>query len=183
MPKNLSGFEGRSGLRTSRRDLLLVLSAAAPLRATPLEPKEPLRPADRVIIEKAKRTLLLERSGRVIRRYSVALGGEPVGPKRQRGDHRTPEGAYTIDSKLKNSQYHRALHISYPNTEDRKRAREAGRDPGDAIMIHGLPKGQGWIGALHRTTDWTDGCIAVTNEEIDDIWNLVPVGTPVTILP
>jgi len=99
------------------------------------------------------------------------------------GDARTPEGHYTIDSKTAASHYHKGLHVSYPNAEDRKRAAKLGASPGGAIMIHGLPNGKGWVGAGHRLYDWTLGCIAVTDEEIDEIWELVTVGTPVEIRP
>ena len=98
-------------------------------------------------------------------------------------DARTPEGRYVIDSRNAASAYHKALHISYPNSDDRKRAAKLGVAPGGAVMIHGLPNGKGWVGPTHRLYDWTLGCIAVTDQEIDEIWNLVPVGTPVEIRP
>jgi len=111
----------------------------------------------------------------------VALGRGDLAPKEREGDGRTPEGHYIIDSRNGASHYHKALHVSYPNAEDRARAAKLGASPGGAIMIHGLPNGMGWLGAAHRLYDWTLGCIAVTDEEIDEIWNLVPVGTPVEI--
>jgi murein L,D-transpeptidase YafK len=98
-------------------------------------------------------------------------------------DARTPEGRYLIDSRNVASAYHKALHISYPNADDRKRAAKLGVSPGGAVMIHGLPNGKGWLGGAHRLYDWTLGCIAVTDQEIDEIWNLVPTGTPVEIRP
>jgi murein L,D-transpeptidase YafK len=139
--------------------------------------------ADRIVIEKAKRTMVLWSHGRVLRSYQVALGGNPVGPKTQQGDMRTPEGQYAIDTRNAASQYHRALHISYPNAADRAQAKKLGVDPGGDIMIHGLPNGWGWIGKAHLLRDWTAGCIAVTDEEIEEIWRLVPNGTPVEIRP
>ncbi len=139
--------------------------------------------ADRVVVHKKERTLQLLRDKKVIGTYKVALGGEPIGPKTCLGDHRTPEGAYTIDGRNSASKFHRALHVSYPNADDRKRAARAHCSPGGAIMIHGLPNGYGRIGATHRLKDWTDGCIAVTDEEIEEIWKLVPDGTLVEIRP
>lgn len=139
--------------------------------------------ADRIIVEKGKRTLSLYRGEKVLKSYKIALGKNPVGPKQREGDGRTPEGRYVIDFRKADSQFHRALHISYPNAEDRRRARERGVQPGGAIMIHGLPNGRGAIGAAHRLRDWTDGCIAVTNEEIEEIWRAVPNGTTIVIRP
>jgi len=121
--------------------------------------------------------------GKVIRTYKVALGRGGLAPKEREGDARTPEGRYMIDSRNAASSYHKALHISYPNPEDRHRAASLGVAPGGAVMIHGLPNGKGWLGPAHRLDDWTLGCIAVTDQEIDEIWNLVPVGTPVEIRP
>jgi murein L,D-transpeptidase YafK len=113
----------------------------------------------------------------------VALGRGGLAPKQREGDALTPEGRYVIDAKYDHSKYHKALHVSYPNAADRERANRLHVPPGEAIMIHGLPNGKGWVGARHRLFDWTLGCIAVTNEEIDEIWKLVPVGTPVEIRP
>lgn len=138
---------------------------------------------DRVIIEKGERRLTLLRGQEAYRTYSVALGSAPKGPKRFEGDQRTPEGVYAIDFRNANSTYHLALRISYPNEFDRMRALEAGLDPGGQIMIHGLRNGQGWLGQRHLGDDWTDGCIAVTNAEIEEIWSLVDLGTPVEIRP
>lgn len=121
--------------------------------------------------------------GKVIRTYKVALGRGGLAPKEREGDGCTPEGHYTIDAKYLATHYHKALHVSYPNAEDRARTAKLGVSPGGTIMIHGLPNGMGWLGAAHRLYDWTLGCIAVTNEEIDEIWKLVPVGTPLEIRP
>ena len=121
--------------------------------------------------------------GKVIRTYDVSLGRGGLAPKEREGDARTPEGHYVIDSKNEASAYHRALHISYPNAEDRARAAKLGVPPGGAIMIHGLPNGMHWIGSAHRLYDWTLGCVAVTDPEIDEVWSLVSVGTPVEIRP
>jgi murein L,D-transpeptidase YafK len=139
--------------------------------------------ADRVVIEKSQRQLILLRGDKPIRTYPVALGGSPKGPKRFEGDQRTPEGVYKIDFRNDRSNFHRALRISYPSEADRMRALEMGYAPGGQIMIHGLRNGQGWLGSRHLGDDWTDGCIAVTNDEIDEIWSLVDLGTPVEIRP
>ncbi|HXP46482.1 MAG TPA: L,D-transpeptidase family protein [Terriglobales bacterium] len=139
--------------------------------------------ADRIIVHKKDRTLELMRQGKILRSYKVALGGEPVGAKTRQGDHRTPEGIYVIDSRNANSAFHRSLHISYPSATDRDHARKLGVPPGGDIFIHGLPNGMGWVGAAHRAKDWTDGCIAVTDSEIEEIWRLVDNGTTVEILP
>ena len=139
--------------------------------------------ADKIVVLKAARRLQLLHNGKVIRDYKVALGSHPVGPKERVGDKRTPEGEYVIDSKNAHSQYHLSLHISYPNQKDRERARRLGVNPGGDIMIHGLPDAYAWLGAEHARYDWTLGCIAVSNKEIEEIWKLVPAGTPVEIRP
>ncbi len=139
--------------------------------------------ADKIVIVKSARTMTLLSGANVLKTYKVALGTVPVGPKRVEGDHKTPEGNYLIDAKNAHSQFHLSLHISYPSAADQQRARSAGARPGGAIMIHGLAKSFAFLGPLHRQTDWTDGCIAVTNAEIEEIWNLVPVGTRVEIQP
>ncbi len=138
--------------------------------------------ADRILILKSAHTLTLLSNGQAIKTYKVALG-DPKGPKLQAGDKRTPEGTYFIDAKNPQSLFHRALHLSYPNAADRERARKLGVRPGGDIEIHGLPAQYAWMGAAHRTIDWTTGCIAVTNPEIDEIWTYVSVGTPVEIRP
>jgi len=139
--------------------------------------------ADRVVVLKKERTLQLLDHGTVIKTYKVALGGEPAGRKTRRGDHKTPEGLYVLDSRNAHSQFHRAIHISYPNAQDRAEARRQGVSPGGDVFVHGLPNGYGFLGASHRLKDWTDGCIAVTDEEIDEIWKAVPDGTPIEIKP
>lgn len=139
--------------------------------------------ANRIVVVKSTRTMTLFHDDKVLKTYKVALGGVPVGPKRVEGDHKTPEGSYIIDSRNAHSQFHLSLHISYPSAADREHARKLGARPGGAIMIHGLPPAYAYLGALHRKTDWTDGCIAVTDAEIEEIWGLVPVGTRVEIRP
>lgn len=148
-------------------------------------PSQPIgtEKADSILILKKDHVLELLAGGKVIRTYKVALGRGGLAAKQREGDARTPEGHYVIDARNADSHYHRALHVSYPNAEDRSRAAKLGVAPGGAIMIHGLPNGFGSLGASHRLYDWTLGCIAVTDDEIDEIWNLVPVGTPVEIRP
>jgi len=139
--------------------------------------------ADRVVVLKNAHTLTLLNHGKVLKEYKVALGGDPVGPKTRQADHKTPEGTYTLDRRNDHSQFYRSIHISYPNAADRAHAHKLGISPGGDIMLHGLPNHYGWIGSAHRTHDWTDGCIAVTNEEIDEIWRAVADGTPIEIRP
>ncbi len=139
--------------------------------------------ADKVLIEKKARRLTLLNKGQQISTYKVALGRKPLGAKEREGDNRTPEGIYTIDSRNNKSRYHLSLHISYPNPKDIHRAKTLGVSPGGNIMIHGIMNGLGWIGGFHRWLDWTKGCIAVTNPEIDEIARLVPNGTMVEIRP
>jgi murein L,D-transpeptidase YafK len=138
---------------------------------------------DRVVIDKSDRTLKLLAGKEVFRTYFVALGAQPDGPKMQSGDQRTPEGVYSVIARQPRSEFHRGLLISYPNSDDVARAQSMGVDPGGEIMIHGLPSGYDWVGPRHRRKDWTEGCIAVTNQEIDEIWQLVDIGTPVEIRP
>lgn len=172
---------GRPAARTAAGVLVtLGWMLAAPAAQAP-QPPEPR--ADRIVIEKHDRRLTTYRAGAPIKTYRIALGFSPVGHKTREGDGKTPEGVYVIDGRLARSQFHRALHISYPNAADREAARRAGVDPGGAIMIHGLGNGWGWLDAAHRLTDWTAGCIAVTNEEIEELWAAVPDGTPVEIRP
>ena len=139
--------------------------------------------ADRVVVHKKERTLLLLRQGKVIKTYKVALGGVPVGPKERQGDHKTPEGLYILDSRNPHSQFYKSIHISYPSERERSAARQKGVSPGGDVFVHGLPKGYAWVGAAHREKDWTDGCIAVTNQEMDEIWVAVANGTPIEIRP
>ena len=139
--------------------------------------------ATSVLVEKKDRRLTLMRDNKPIKSYAVSLGSNPDGHKRQEGDDRTPEGSYKIDFKNQRSRFHLALRISYPETADRESARQRGVPPGSDIMIHGLRNGLGWLRTLHLKLDWTDGCIAVTNTEIEEIWSLVDVGTVIEIRP
>jgi len=139
--------------------------------------------ADSIVVEKGQHRLSLYRQGTLLRTYLVALGQQPVGDKVRIGDKRTPEGLFHIEARNAQSRYHRALRISYPDAAHRSRARSLGVSAGGDIMIHGLPARQAWVGERHRDFDWTEGCIAVTNQEIDEIFTAVPVGTPILIKP
>ena len=143
----------------------------------------PAQKADSIVIPKKDHSIELFSGGKIIRTYKIALGRGGPAPKQREGDALTPEGHYVIDARNESSHYHKALHVSYPNAQDRERAARLGVSPGGAIMIHGLPNGLDWLGASHRMYDWTLGCVAVTGAEIDEIWQLVPVGTPVEIRP
>ncbi|MEM6637161.1 MAG: L,D-transpeptidase family protein [Pseudomonadota bacterium] len=138
--------------------------------------------ADRILVDKSDRRMVLLRDGEVIAAYRIALGfGADDGPKRVQGDGRTPEGLYEIDWRNPDSRFHLSLHISYPSKADRARAHTMDQAPGGDIMIHGLPNGMEWVDAAHARQDWTEGCIAVTNAEMQEIWRHVPNGTPIEI--
>jgi len=139
--------------------------------------------ADYILIEKSKHRLTLLSHGQVLKSYRISLGRRPVGPKMREGDERTPEGVYRIDYRLRRSAYHLALHISYPNRQDRQKARTLGAPPGGDIMIHGIGSARKKVADLHPLFDWTNGCIAVTDHEIEEIWRLTPNGAVVNIQP
>ena len=155
---------------------VLVVFAARPLFAQSAQ-------ADHVLVLKKEHTLQLLRRGKIIKTYKVALGGNPVGAKTRQGDHKTPEGNYVLNFRNAHSQFYKSIHISYPNAHDREQAQRNRVSAGGDVFVHGLPNGYGSIGAAHRLKDWTDGCIAVTDEEIDEIWKLVADGTPIEIQP
>lgn len=138
---------------------------------------------DLVRVHKSERRLELVSGEAVVRSYPVALGANPVGHKEREGDERTPEGRYVLDWRNPKSAFTRSIHISYPNPEDRAAAKRAGVEPGGMIMIHGQTKGLGWWSWLMQLYDWTDGCIAVTDEEMAEIWQMVEDGTPIEINP
>jgi murein L,D-transpeptidase YafK len=137
--------------------------------------------ADKVVVLKAERKLLLMKGDEVLKTYSVSLGGNPVGPKVRQGDSKTPEGKYVLDRHNSLSHYHRSIHISYPNAEDVARARKLGVSPGGDVFVHGQP--HEFSGTSQELGDWTDGCVAVTNAEMDEIWRAVPDGTLIEIRP
>lgn len=137
--------------------------------------------ANRIVIRKADHRLALYQGDKMLREYPVSLGRGGMEAKRQEGDRRTPEGQYRITSRNARSGYHRALRLNYPNAADIKAARKLGASAGSDIMIHGTRTGFGWLGTLHRLVDWTQGCVALTNEEIEEVWRVVPDGTLVVI--
>jgi murein L,D-transpeptidase YafK len=160
-------------------NIVLLLSAVATAQTTSTLTLY----ADHVLVLKKQRTLQLLHQGKVIKTYKIALGGDPIGPKTRQGDHKTPEGIYVLDSRNAHSHFYKSIHISYPNAQNRAAARKNGISPGGDIFVHGLPNGYGAIGAAHRLHDWTDGCIAVTDDEMDEIWRMVRDGTPIEIQP
>ena len=167
-------------------------AVAGSFRATPARAMSPYESAmskpkqydaDSIVLDKSDRTLTMYSHGVQVKQYEVALGKNPVGAKLRRGDGRTPEGLYYIEGRNPGSKYHLALRISYPNNTDRVRASRYGATPGGDIMIHGLPPAFATVGALHRQQDWTEGCVAVTNAEIEEIWRAVPNGARILIKP
>jgi len=178
---------GRVALMRSRfcnaiAPALLVVLASFCVRSA-LAAQEPLPKADRILVLKSERKLLLLRDGAVLRSYPIALGPHPLGPKRASGDGKTPEGVYVIDGRHPHSPYHMALHISYPDAADRARSSAAHTDPGDAIFIHGLPAWYGPNDPDRFYKDWTEGCISVGNTAIEAISAAVDDGTPIEIRP
>lgn len=161
--------------------LVVVIAAAIYAMFPPGAPPTAL--ADKVVVLKHEHQMILMRNGTALKTYKVSVGRSPIGPKTRSGDHRTPEGTYALDWRNPKSKFHLSLHISYPNARDIENARREGVQAGGDIMIHGIQNGLGWIGRFHRFVDWTDGCIAVTNAEMDQIWRSVPDGTLIEIRP
>ncbi len=162
--------------------VLVILTACSPkTQDTP----EKLPPIDNILVKKAERKLFLRHGNDIVRSYHIALGGRPEGHKTREGDNKTPEGRYKISGRNPGSLYHRSLRISYPDANDRAQAKALGVSPGGDIMIHGYPNRSSdfLFYFVHKFSDWTQGCIAVTNDEIEEIWRLVPDGTPITIEP
>ncbi len=159
---------------------LLVLLFTPNLAA---QDPQPAQKADFVLVKKSKSRLYLMSDGKIIKDFHVVFGENPVGHKQQEGDKRTPEGRYTLDFKKSDSAYYKAIRISYPDKKDVQRAKERGQKPGGHIMIHGQKNGRGWLAPFSRFFNWTDGCIAVTDAEIEEIWSAVDAGTPIEIHP
>lgn len=156
--------------------LSIILSCAA----------EAVQMADKVIVKKSTRMLYLSSSGTIFKRYHVSLGVMPDGAKEIEGDMKTPEGVYILDWRQYSQVYNKSIHISYPNAQDKAKAKEIGYPAGGMIMIHGTPTSWGLspIGSwMPMLLDWTEGCIAMTNEDMDEMWDLTPDGTPIFILP
>ena len=159
-----------------RRLLIVILLFASPSVLG-------IEKADRVLVIKSIHKLYLEKNGKVLKQYDVVFGANPKGQKMWEGDERTPEGRYILDYKKSDSAYYKSIHISYPNSRDKQIAKAQGVDPGGYIMLHGQRNGFGWLSFIMQWFNWTDGCIAVTNKEIDEIWNAVDTGTPIEIKP
>jgi murein L,D-transpeptidase YafK len=138
---------------------------------------------DNIIVYKSRRQMLVYSNGRLLKTYSVSLGRQPVGAKEFEGDNKTPEGIYFINDKNPNSDYYKNLGVSYPNESDIENAKRFGKSAGGDIKIHGLKNKLGFIGKFHRWFDWTAGCIAVTDNEIDELYSAIKIGTPVEIKP
>lgn len=139
--------------------------------------------ADRVVVEKENRKLHLLKDGEPFRTFEIALGIAPVGDKEKEGDFKTPEGSYLLDMRNPDSDYFLSIHVSYPSAADRQEAASRGFDPGGAIMIHGQPNVPNYSAAFYQSSDWTNGCIAVSNSDMIDIWLMTPDNVPIDILP
>ncbi len=157
--------------------ILLLLSCASKLEGNRLEQ------VDKVVVYKSERKLYLLKSGKVLRVYKVALGNNPIGPKQQEGDEKTPEGAYMLDWRNSKSAYHKSIHISYPNEKDKRNAKQLGISAGGDIMIHGMNQQTAWLGGIQHWKDWINGCIALSNPEMDEVWAMVKNGTEIEIKP
>lgn len=162
--------------------LFTILLCYANIPDTWFGEKKPLVP-DNIVVHKSARQLKLLKEGVVIKTYKISLGFTPIGDKVIEGDGKTPEGRYIIDAKNPNSMAHLSLHISYPNVEQVANAKAVGQEPGGMIMIHGIKNGLGWVGRFHRYLDWTNGCIAVTNQEMAEIYDAVSIGTVIQVQP
>jgi len=191
LPDAPGAARAMAGCRSRWAATLSVLALLSPLvggvaaRASSIDEIDRLPPprADSILVVKSEHRLYLLHGGAVVRSYTVRLGLNPVGPKRHEMDFRTPEGRYVIDGRNPNSRYFRALHVSYPNAEDRREAAAQRVRPGGDIMIHGLPNAPQKPLSYYQTQDWTNGCIALSNEDLLELWALVPTRVPVVIRP
>lgn len=138
---------------------------------------------DHIVVKKGDRKMFLFNEGRLVKSYPISLGDNPIGHKVQVGDERTPEGRYNLTYKNPESRFYRSIHVDYPNVEDRKRAKDLGVHPGGQIKIHGLPNRQDFPTDVYLDMNWTDGCIAVSNKHMDELWSSVKFNTPIEILP
>lgn len=167
-------------MRWSVAVLCLLFSVFSHANATPSLQSPAI---DKVLVVKSERKLQLLSRGQPLKSYRISLGKQPSGPKQQQGDMRTPEGFYWIDWRKTSENYYLSMHISYPNISDAARARREGVEPGGMIMIHGTPDSEENPEQLFHTLDWTDGCIAMRNVDMREVWNLVPDGTMIEIRP
>ena len=159
------------------RNILIILFILIPSLSYVVEK------ADSVLVVKSESKLYLIKDSKEFKKYHVSFGANPRGHKLQEGDKRTPEGKYILDYKKTDSAFYKSIHISYPNELDRKKAQEKGVNPGGAIMIHGQKNGLGWLYFISRYFNWTNGCIALSNKDMDEVWDAVDVGTPIEIKP
>lgn len=171
-----------AGRRSVLTTALLIAGALAFCLSVPTDalagPK-----ADKVRVVKSKKRLYLIKEGEVFATFRVKFGADPKGHKVQQGDEKTPEGLYYLTYKNSDSAYYKSIHISYPNAEDKENARRLGVDPGGDIMIHGQPNGYEWATFFTQMVNWTDGCVALTNSDMDKVWDAIDPGTPIEILP
>ena len=161
----------------------LLAKADSRMPVTTMHAPADIQNVSKVVVHKGERRLYLMDGEDILRSYRISLGDNPEGHKLFEGDERTPEGDYTLDWRNSESDFHKSIHISYPSKRDRELASAWGLNPGGSIMIHGLPNNVGDMAFAYTGLDWTDGCIAVTNEEMDEIWQLVSDGTPISIQP
>jgi murein L,D-transpeptidase YafK len=167
-----------------KRPLLALLFIVPSLGAAAMQPRGASVPpvVDAIHLDKSDHRLTVYNDGKAVRTFIVALGRGGLRPKERQGDGRVPEGSYRITGRNPNSAFHLSLRIGYPTPAQIAQAQKLGIRPGNHIMIHGLPNGWKWLGKRHRQRDWTEGCIAVTNEEMDWLWAAVPIGTPIEIV-
>ena len=179
----MTKYGAASVFRVSSVILALFTFAVFPLQSqSASDPPLPASAtADKVLVLKAERKLVLIKGDQVLKTYKISLGGNPIGPKIREGDSKTPEGKYVLDRHNPMSQYHRSIHISYPNADDVARAKKLGVSPGEDLFIHGEPND--YHGPSQEMGDWTDGCVAVSNADMDEIWRAVADGTPIEIRP
>ena len=162
--------------------LLVVLFLVACYYFWPTPPLDTTKKIDRILVCKSKHTLTVFSKGEALKTYTIAIG-KGKGKKEFEGDKKTPEGIYTINDKNPKSGYYLNLGVSYPNAQDIAHAKKFNKSAGSLIKIHGLKNGKGYIGKFHRITDWTLGCIAVTNKEMKELYDHVPIGTVIEIIP
>ncbi|MCG6971663.1 MAG: L,D-transpeptidase family protein [Desulfobacterales bacterium] len=157
--------------------VLLILLLLIPTRATGMEK------ADFVLVIKSESTLYLKSGGKTLKKFHVVFGKRPKGRKVEEGDERTPEGRYILDYKKEDSAFYKSIHVSYPNEKDKRRAKTLGVNPGGQIMIHGQKNGFEWAASITQLFNWTEGCIALSNKDMDEVWDAVDAGTPILIKP
>jgi len=163
--------------------LFAIILLAVVYNLYPAENLKPGETIDKIVVNKSKREMLIYSKGNLLKTYKIALGKNPIGDKQFEGDDKTPEGFYFINDKNPNSSYHKNLGVSYPNANDSAEAKSFNKPVGGDIKIHGIRNYMGIIGKFHTLRDWTKGCIAVTDEEIDELFEHVPIGTPIQINP